>query len=302
VRQLGKLERRRAVEGWLFVSPFVVGFVLFFAGPMLFAVYISLTDWPILATPKFVGLRNFVELVGDDLFWKSLNITVYYTLFSVPLNLLAGLGIAMLLNQRIRALALFRTLFYVPAVVTGVAVAVLWWMMFNTEYGLLNTVLQLVGLPGAPWLTHTRWVIPSFILMSVWHVGGSMVIYLAGLQGIPSELYEAAGIDGAGGWARFRSITLPMLSPVLLFNVVLGIIGSFQSFTNALIMTNGGPSQASLFYVLYIYRNAWEYNQMGYAAALAWILFAVILLVVMVTFRATASRVFYAGGAAGESR
>ena len=302
MRQLGKLERRRAVEGWLFVSPFVVGFVLFFAGPMLFAVYISLTDWPILATPKFVGLRNFVELVGDDLFWKSLNITVYYTLFSVPLNLLAGLGIAMLLNQRIRALALFRTLFYVPAVVTGVAVAVLWWMMFNTEYGLLNTVLQLVGLPGAPWLTHTRWVIPSFILMSVWHVGGSMVIYLAGLQGIPSELYEAAGIDGAGGWARFRSITLPMLSPVLLFNVVLGIIGSFQSFTNALIMTNGGPSQASLFYVLYIYRNAWEYNQMGYAAALAWILFAVILLVVMVTFRATASRVFYAGGAAGESR
>jgi multiple sugar transport system permease protein len=175
VRQLGKLERRRAVEGWLFVSPFVVGFVLFFAGPMLFAVYISLTDWPILATPKFVGLRNFVELVDDDLFWKSLNITVYYTLFSVPLNLLAGLGIAMLLNQRIRALALFRTLFYVPAVVTGVAVAVLWWMMFNTEYGLLNTALQLVGLPGAPWLTHTRWVIPSFILMSVWHVGGSMV-------------------------------------------------------------------------------------------------------------------------------
>jgi len=292
---MGRLERKRAVEGWLFVSPFLLGFALFFAGPMLFAAYISLTDWPILATPKFVGLQNFRNMLTDDAFWHSLRVTAYYTLFSVPLNLVAGLALAMLLNQKIRGVAIFRTLFYIPVVITGVGVAVLWWMLFNTEYGLINTVLRTVGLPAIPWLTHTRWVIPSFILMSLWHVGGSIVIYLAGLQGIPTDLYESASIDGAGAWPRFRFITLPLLSPVLLFNLVLGIIGSFQSFTNALVMTNGGPSRASLFYVLYIYRNAWQYNQMGYAAALSWVLFGIVLLLTVAVFRFTSNRVFYAG-------
>jgi multiple sugar transport system permease protein len=292
---MGKIERRRTIEGWLYVSPFIVGFLLFFAGPMVFAAYISLTDWPVLAPAKFVGLQNFRNLFRDNLFWKSLYITTYYTLFSVPLNMIVGLALAMLLNQKIRAVALFRTLFYIPAVITGVAVAVLWWMVLNSEYGLLNNVLQIFGLPRIPWLTHTRWVIPAFIIMSLWQVGGGMVIYLAGLQGIPSDLYESASIDGAGNWARFRHITLPMLSPVLLFNLVLGVIGSFQSFTNALVMTNGGPSQASLFYVLYIYRNAWQYNQMGYAAALSWVLFAIVLALTILIFRVTAARVYYAG-------
>ncbi len=297
MQRMGRLERRRAVEGWLFISPFVVGFLLFYAGPMLFAIYISMTEWPILATPTFVGLQNFRRMLDDDLFWRSLGTTAYYTVFSVPLNMVAGLGLAVLLNQKIRAVALFLTLFYIPAVITGVAVAVLWWMVFNTEYGLLNTVLNLIGLPSAPWLTHTRWVIPSFIIMGLWQVGGGMVIYLAGLQGIPTDLHEAASIDGAGSWARFWHVTLPMLSPVLLFNLILGVIGSFQSFTNALIMTNGGPSQASLFYVLYLYRAAWQYNQMGYAAALAWVLFAVILVLTIVIFRATSGRVYYAASA-----
>jgi multiple sugar transport system permease protein len=295
---MGKLERRRAIEGWLFVSPFVVGFLLFFAGPMLFAAYISLTDWPVLATPKFVGFRNFRTMIVDNLFWKSLGITAYYTFFSVPLNMVAGLALALLLNQKVRGLAFFRTLFYIPAVVTGVGVAVLWWAIFNTEYGMLNNILRMVGLPAIPWLIHTQWVIPSFIIMSLWQVGGGMVIYLAGLQGIPTDLYESANIDGAGAWARFRYITLPLLSPVLLFNLILGIIGSFQSFTNALVMTNGGPSQASLFFVLYLYRNAWQYNQMGYAAALSWALFAVVLVLTIFIFRMTASRVYYAGNAA----
>ncbi|MBF6612626.1 MAG: sugar ABC transporter permease [Chloroflexi bacterium] len=294
--KMGRLERQRAIQGWLFVSPFVVGFLLFFAGPMLFAAFISLNQWPVLGDPTFVGTLNFQNMLSDNLFWKSLKITTIYTLFSVPLGMIAGLALAMLLNQKIRGMALFRTLYYVPAVITGVALALLWWMMFNTEYGLINGALRLFGVDAIPWLTTTNWVLPALIIMSLWQVGGGVVIYLAGLQGIPSELYEAASIDGATGWSRFWHITIPMLSPVLLFNLVLGVIGSFQSFTNALIMTNGGPSQASLFFVLYIYRSAWLYNQMGYAAALSWALFAVILIMVIVIFRVTSARVFYAGG------
>lgn len=295
---MGRLDRQRAIQGLIFVSPFFVGFLFFFAGPMLFAAYISLNSWPVLGTPTFVGLRNFINMFADDVFWKSLKITAIYTLFSVPLNIIVGLALAMLLNQKIRLQALFRTLYYVPAMITGVALAVLWWMMFNTEYGLVNTILGVFGVPNIPWLTDTHWVLPAFIVMSLWQVGGGMVIYLAGLQGIPTEIYEAAKVDGAGGWARFVYITIPMLSPVLLFNLILGIIGSFQSFTNALVMTGGGPSQASLFYVLYIYRNAWQYNQMGYAAALSWALFLVILLVVVIIFRVTSARVYYAGNSA----
>ncbi|MBA2718311.1 MAG: sugar ABC transporter permease [Chloroflexi bacterium] len=262
---------------------------------MGFAAVISLFDWPVLSTPTFVGTDNFTRMLSDDLFWKSLGITTLYTVISVPLGMAAGLGLAILLNQKIRGLALFRTLYYIPAVVTGVSLAVLWWMMYNTEYGIINGFLKLVGLPAVPWLTHTAWVLPALIIMSLWQVGAGIVIYLAGLQGIPTELYDAASIDGANGPAKFRHITIPMLSPVLLFSFVLGVIGSFQSFTNALVMTNGGPSQASLFFVLYIYRNAWNYNQMGYAAALSWALFVVILIFVIIIFRATSSRVFYSG-------
>jgi multiple sugar transport system permease protein len=262
---------------------------------MLFAAYISLNDWPVLGKPTFVGLRNFANMLSDDTFWLSLRITTIYTFFSVPLNMVVGLGLALLLNQKIRGLAIFRTLYYVPAVITGVALALLWWMMFNTEYGLINNALAIVGVPRIPWLTHTQWALPALIIMSLWQVGGGLVIYLAGLQGIPTELYEAATVDGANGRTKFRHITIPMLSPVLLFTFVLGMIGSFQSFTNALVMTNGGPSQATLFLVLYIYRNAWLYNQMGYAAAISWALFAVILILVILAFRLTSTRVYYAG-------
>ena len=293
--RIGRLERRQALHGWLFVSPFIVGFLLFFAGPMLFAAYISLNDWPVLGKPTFVGARNFANMLSDDTFWLSLRITTIYTFFSVPLNMVVGLGLALLLNQKIRGLAIFRTLYYVPAVITGVALALLWWMMFNTEYGLINNALAIVGVPRIPWLTHTQWALPALIIMSLWQVGGGLVIYLAGLQGIPTELYEAATVDGANGRTKFRHITIPMLSPVLLFTFVLGMIGSFQSFTNALVMTNGGPSQATLFLVLYIYRNAWLYNQMGYAAAISWALFAVILILVILAFRLTSTRVYYAG-------
>jgi len=296
---ISRTGRRRQLQGMLFVSPFVVGFLLFFVGPMGFAAVISLFNWPILSEPTFIGFDNFTNMVSDGLFWKSLWITTIYTMVSVPLGMAVGLGLAMLLNQKVRGLAFFRTLYYIPAVVTGVSLAVLWSIMFNTQYGIINAGLRVIGLDAIPWLTHTAWVIPALIIMSLWQVGAGMVIYLAGLQGVPTELYDAASIDGAGRWSKFRYVTIPMLSPVLLFSFVLGIIGSFQSFTNALVMTNGGPSQASLFFVLYIYRNAWQYNQMGYAAALSWVLFAVILVVVVIVLRTTASRVFYAGTARG---
>jgi multiple sugar transport system permease protein len=294
--QMGPIARRRTIEGWLFVSPFVLGFLVFYAGPMLFAAVISLTEWPVLATPTFVGLNNFKTMFSDSAFWKSLRITLIYTVVSVPIGMFLGLFLAILLNQKIRAVALFRTLYYVPTVITGAGVAILWWTLLNTEYGLVNSVLRIIGIGKIPWLVHTQWALPSLIIMSLWHVGGGVVIYLAGLQGIPTDMYEAANIDGAGTWTRFRHVTLPLLSPVLLFNLILGMIGSFQSFTNALLMTNGGPSDATLFYVLYLYRNAWLYNRMGYAAALAWFLFAVVLAVTISIFRLTSTRVFYAGG------
>jgi multiple sugar transport system permease protein len=295
VSRKGLIKLRAPSKGWLYVSPFIVGFLLFYVGPMIFAAYISLTEWPVLGKPEFVGLYNYESMLSDDLVWESLRLTTLYTLIVVPLNIVVGLFLAILLNQKIRAVAFFRTLFYIPSVITGVAVSILWWTVFNTEYGLLNSLLQPLGIPAIPWLTHTAWVLPAFIIMSLWQVGGGVVIYLAGLQGIPTELYDAASIDGAGAWSRFRRITIPMLSPVLLFTLVLGIIGTFQSFTNALIITNGGPSNASLFYVLYIYRNAWSYNQMGYAAALSWLLFVVIFVITVLVFRITSARVFYPG-------
>jgi len=291
----GSIKNRSSIQGWLYISPFIIGFLLFYAGPMIFAAYISLTEWPVLGKPEFVGLLNFENMLSDDLLWESLRLTIVYTLIVVPLNVIVGLFLAILLNQKIRALSFFRTLFYIPSVITGVAVSILWWTVFNTEYGLLNSLLQEIGIPAIPWLTHTKWVLPAFIIISLWQVGGGVIIYLAGLQGIPTELYDAASIDGAGSWSRFRRITLPMLSPVLLFTLVLGIIGTFQSFTNALIITNGGPSNASLFYVLYIYRNAWAFNRMGYAAAMSWLLFVVILVVTIIVFRLTSARVFYPG-------
>jgi len=291
----GSIKNRSSIQGWLYISPFIIGFLLFYAGPMIFAAYISLTEWPVLGKPEFVGLLNFENMLSDDLLWESLRLTIVYTLIVVPLNVIVGLFLAILLNQKIRALSFFRTLFYIPSVITGVAVSILWWTVFNTEYGLLNSLLQEIGIPAIPWLTHTKWVLPAFIIISLWQVGGGVIIYLAGLQGIPTELYDAASIDGAGSWSRFRRITLPMLSPVLLFTLVLGIIGTFQSFTNALIITNGGPSNASLFYVLYIYRNAWAFNRMGYAAAMSWLLFVVILVVTIIVFRLTSARIFYPG-------
>ncbi|MEZ4736184.1 MAG: sugar ABC transporter permease [Caldilineaceae bacterium] len=231
--------------------------------------------------------------MADPLFWQSLKVTTLYTVFNVPVTLTAAFLLALLMNNNVRGIALFRTLYYLPSLVSGVAVAMLWTWLLNPKFGLINWGLDLIGIQGPEWIFSKNWVLPSFILMNLWGAGGAMVIYLAGLQGIPTELYEAAAMDGAGWWSKLFAVTLPMISPVILFNLIIGMINSFQVFTQAYVMTAGGPGNASLFYVLYLYRNAFQYFQMGYASALAWVLFVIIAFFTFLVFRTSRDRVFY---------
>ena len=280
--------RNEAVLGWVLVLPFVLGFLVFTAGPMLISLYLSVTEWNLLSPPNFIGLQHYQTMLFDDkLVWQSLRVTLYFALGSLPLQIFLGLGVAMMLNASVKGLSFFRTIYYLPAILSGVAVAMLWRWIFSPDFGLLNAGLALFNLEGPNWLMSRRWVIPSFILMSLWGVGGSMVIYLASLQGIPSALYEAAIIDGANWWQKTRSITLPIMSPVILFQLIIGIIQSFRFFEGAYIMTDGGPANASLFFMLYLYRQAFQFFHMGYASALAWLIFVIVLLLTLVVLRSS---------------
>jgi multiple sugar transport system permease protein len=285
-----------AVSFYLFISPYLIGLLVLTLGAVLFSLGMSTSDWRLGREVSFVGMGNYLRALRDDpVFWHSLRVTLVYSLTAVPLNLTVGLGVAILLNQKVRGLTLFRTVFYLPSLVGGVAMAMLWVWIFNPEFGLLNWLLSLVGIRGPEWIFSPEWALPAFILMNLWTIGAGMLINLAGLQAIPTHLYEAAEIDGAGRWGRFRHVTLPMMSPVIFFNLVLGIIASFQIFTQAYVMTNGGPANATLFYVLHLYRNAFEYLNMGYASALAWILFVIILFFTLLVFRSSSVWVFYQG-------
>jgi multiple sugar transport system permease protein len=286
---------REAFTFYLCTTPWVLGFLIFVAGPMLASIAISLLDWDFIAAPKFVGLRNFAKLFTDEVFLKSLRVTTYYTFGAVPLGLVVGLLIALLMNVKLPGITIFRTIYYLPAVVSGVAVALLWQWVFNPQMGVINGMLWLFHIRGPGWIYSEEWVIPSLIIMSLWSVGGSMIIYLAGLQGVPTELYEAAAIDGAGKVRQFFAITLPMISPVLFFNLISGLINSFQVFTSVLVMTQGGPNNGSLFLVLYLYRNAFGYFKMGYASAVAWVLFAIIMIFTLIVFRSSSLWVYYEG-------
>jgi multiple sugar transport system permease protein len=294
--RLSKGARREEIVGYLCVSPWIIGFVVFTAGPLLASLAISFTKWPILATPTWIGLRNYSKLLQDDAFWQSLKVTTYYSVVGIPLGLVVGLSVAILMNQGVKGIAVWRTIYYLPAVISGVAVARLWEWVFNGEFGIINTVLGAIGIRGPYWLSDENWVIPAFLIMALWGVAGAnMVIYLAGLQSIPTELYEAAMIDGAGGWQRLIYVTIPMMTPIIFLRLIMGIIGAFQVFTPAYVMTDGGPGRASLFYVLYLYRNAFEYSKMGYACALAWVLFLIILGLTALVFRSSSLWVFYQG-------
>jgi multiple sugar transport system permease protein len=286
-----------ALWGFIFISPWIVGFLVLQLGPMLASLALSFTEYQIVAPPEFVGFANYVRMFTADVsFWAALKVTFTFAIVAVPLQLAGGLLVALLMNQKVPGQTLWRTVYYLPNVVAGVSVAMLWVWIFHSQFGLINLVLRvLFNIQGPAWLGHPNWALPALIIMSLWSVGSSMIVNLAGLQGIPSELYEAAAIDGATWWHKFWKVTLPMLSPVLFFNLVIGVIGTFQYFTNAYVMTGGGPGRATLFYNLYLYTNAFQYYKMGYASALAWVMFLIIMVFTLLIFKSSPLWVYYEG-------
>ena len=297
---VGLLKPRRlafweSLNAWVFVAPWVLGFLLFTGGPILASLIISFTKWDIVNPPLWIGFGNYEDMLNDALFFQSLKVTTLYALVAVPLQIVVGLFIALLLNMKIKLVGLYRTLFYLPAVLPIVSVAVMWRWILSRDWGLINWFLSLFGIYGPGWLSEPEWALPALILMSLWGVGAGMLIYLAGLQGIPTDLYEAARVDGAGHWAAFRFVTLPMISPVILFQLVVGLISAFQVFSQPFIMTGGGPQNATLFYLLHLFRNAFEFFRMGYASALSWVLFVYIAVLTLLIFRFSAAWVFYEG-------
>jgi multiple sugar transport system permease protein len=262
---------------YLCLAPWLIGFVVFTAYPVIATAYYSLTDFPILGEPQWIGLDNYRDLLDDPLFWKSLRVTAVFCLVAVPGSILIGYVIALLLNRRVRWVSGWRTIYFLPSIMPAVAGAFLWSWMFNPDFGLVNAALDLVGIDGPDWFVSQEWVLPAFIIMTLWAAGGGMILYLAALQQVPTVLYEAAALDGAGGWRQLRHVTIPLTSPIILFTFVTGLIGSFQIFTAGFILTGGGPNNASLFYVLYLYQRGWEDFEMGYASALAWVLLLIML-------------------------
>ena len=290
-------KRRQRLNLYIFLSPWLLGFLIFTLYPIVSSFVYSLTDYNITNPPRFIGLKNYVNLAHDELFYQSIKVTLYYTFLSVPLQLVVSLGLAILLNQKIPGMGVFRTALYLPSMVSGVVMSLLWLWIFNSEFGLLNYLLSLVGIKGPLWLLDERWVIPALILMSLWLMGGGMVVFLAALQGVPASLNEAAVLDGAGRWQRFKNVTLPMISPIILFQLIIGIIDSFQTFTQAMVMTrNGGPHYATYFYVFNLYINAFRNYKIGYASALAWILLAAVMLLTWLIIRSSDRFVHYEGG------
>ncbi|MGP3960234.1 carbohydrate ABC transporter permease [Nonomuraea sp. 3N208] len=286
---------RRLETRWgiLMALPAILGFLIFTIGPMAASAFFSLTDWTIGASPSFVGLDNYTAMARDELFWTSLTTTTYYTLGSVPLVLIVSFVVALLLNQKARGLAVWRTIFYLPTLVPAIANVVLWIWIFNPDFGLLNSLLRQGGLPGSQWIYAESTAVPSLIIMSTWGFGNTMVIFLAGLQGVPRHLYEAVSIDGGGAWRRFWHVTLPMMTPTIFYNLVVGVVGTFQVFNQAYVMTEGGPNHATLFYVYYLFRKAFTESEMGYASALAWTLFMIIMVVTFLMFRNARRWVYY---------
>lgn len=297
-RHRGSLARHEERCFYLFISPWLLNFVVLTLLSMAVSLYWSFTDYDMLTSPRWIGIGNYTSaFVGDDsrLFWQAIKVTFTYTFSSVPLQLIGGFSIAILMNQRIRGINLFRTIYYLPSVTSGVASAMLWLFIFNPQFGVLNWLLAQIGIQGPAWLASRRWALPAMILMSLWGFGSPMVIYLAGLQGIPQHLYEAAKIDGAGAFQQFRYITIPQMTPIIFFNMVMSVIGTFQVFTSSFVMTNGGPANATLFYVLYLYREAFRSFRMGYASSLAWILFVIIMFFTLLQVKLSGKWVYYEG-------
>ncbi|GIO12941.1 sugar ABC transporter permease [Cohnella xylanilytica] len=294
-----KQSRRRIREGryfYLFISPWLVGFIALALFPVLASFYYSFTEYDIIHAPQWIGLGNYRELFRDEQFWNSIRVTVKYTVVSVPLTLVLSLLLAILINQKWPLRGFFRTAVYFPSMISGVSMSLLWFWVFNPQAGLFNYVLSWFGIEPIHWLLDAKYAIWALVIMSFWGVGTGMLIFLAGLQGVPSHLLEAAKLDGAGPLRSFRNVTLPMISPVFLFQLIIGMIDSFQVFTQAYTITQGGPSYSTWFYVYNIYVNAFKNFRYGYASALAWLLLVAVMVVTFAIMKASNRYVYYEGG------
>lgn len=294
-RRRNRLFWTETIQGYLFIMPVVLGLIFFVFGPMVASFYFSLTEYSVLSSPEFIGFQNYVDMFARPNLrvMQSLKVTVIYALVAVPLTIAAALSAALLLNQKLRGMNIFRTLLYIPTIVPIVAAVFVFGWMFNPERGLVNAALEAVGLPGGTWFSEPDTALATLILISVWGIGPSMVIYLAGLQGIPEELYEAGKIDGAGAVRLFRHITLPQLTPTTFFLLITGLIATFQYFVPAYILTQGGPLYSTYFYNLNLYEKAFRWQFMGLASAMAWLLFAIILALTLILFRSSDAWVHY---------
>ena len=296
MKKITQREKAQLKWGYFFIAPAIIGLFCFNFGPMLFSMGISFTSWDVITPWKFIGIENYKNLFKDPLVLKSLQVTAYYTLLSVPLVTCIPLFIAMLLNTNVKGMSVFRTIFYIPSIVPVVASSAIWMYIYNPMYGLLNSIIRALGGSSHNFIFSPKEVIPSLAVMAVWSAGNTVVIYLAGLQGVPRQLYEAAELDGAGPVARFKNITVPMMTPIIFYNLVMAIIGSMQTFTQSYIMTDGGPSNASLFYSLLVYRTAFKQSKMGYSAAMSWVLFVIIAALTGLVFKTSNKWVIYENG------
>nr|WP_313999613.1 sugar ABC transporter permease [uncultured Paenibacillus sp.] len=288
---------KNELNGVLFALPAILGLLIFTLGPMIYSLYMSFTDYSGSNTPAFVGLDNYTRMFSgeDQYFYKSLGVTVYFVILSVPTGIIYSFLLALLLNRDVKGKAFFRTIFYLPSIVPIIAISFIWLWLLNPDLGLANEVLRSVGLPGSQWIFGENSVVPSLAIMNLWTTGGTMIIFLAGLQDIPRSLYEAIEMDGGSRLDKLWHITVPMMTPTIFFNLIMGIINGFQIFSQAYVMTNGGPNNASLFYVFYLYREAFQFSRMGSASAIAWVLFVIIMALTYLVFKTSRKWVYYEG-------
>lgn len=279
---------------YLFIAPWIIGFVIFTLGPLIFSLIISFFDWPIVGAVKFIGADNYIKMFTQDkMFYHSMGVTLKFALFFVPLDIAIALGLAVLLNQNLKGQSIFKTIFYLPSVISGVAVSMIWLWLFDYKFGMINYILDMFNLAGPNWLGDPKWAIIAMVIASLWGQGTMVLIFLAALRDVPQEFYEAATIDGAGPWTRFTKITVPLITPSLLFNLIMTIISAFQQLSLALLMTKGGPSNSTYFYAMYVYNNAFKHFEMGYASANAWVMFVIILVLTMIVFKSSSLWVYY---------
>jgi multiple sugar transport system permease protein len=290
------MRRKEGWAGFLFALPWLFGLFAFMFYPLLMSLYYSFCDYSALRSPVWIGTDNYSELFHDEVFWTCVKNTVLYACVSLPLGMVFAIGLAMLLNTNVKGMTVYRTIFFIPSLVPMVSLAMLWLWILNGDYGVLNTALGSIGIKGPNWLSDVAWTKPALILMSVWGVGNAMLIYLASLQDVPTSLLEASELDGASAWQKTRNVTLPMISPVIQFNMVMGIIGSLQVFAIPFVMFPGGtPARSTYFYAMYLYDNAFNYSRMGYASAMGWILFVVILVLTLIALKLSNKHVHYGG-------